>query len=66
MKVRVVLTLDVDPEKFRYWHPLAVEREGGVREAARSFVQDAVQGSPAARNESIRSVTLAEQSNTDR
>lgn len=59
MKVRVVLTLDVDPEQFRYWHPLAVEREGGVREAARAIVQDAVQASPAVRNESVRSVTLA-------
>lgn len=60
MKVRVTLTLDVDPERFKYWHPLAVEREGGVREAARTFVRDAVQADQAARNGSIRSVTLAE------
>lgn len=60
MKVRVVLTLDVDPEQFKYWHPLAVEREGGVREAARVFARDAVQASPAARNQSIRSVTVQE------
>jgi len=60
MKVRVVLTLDVDPEKLKYWHPLAVEREGGVREAARAFARDAVQSAPAVRNESIRSVTVQE------
>ena len=64
MKVRVTLTLDVDPEQFKYWQPLAVEREGGVREAARSFALEAVQASPVARNGSIRSVTLADQSTT--
>lgn len=61
MKVRVVLTLDVDPEQFKYWQPLAVEREGGVREAARVFALEAVQGSHPARNGSIRSITLAGQ-----
>jgi hypothetical protein len=66
MKVRVVLTLDVDPEKFRYWQSLSVEREGGVREAARAFALEAVQGSYPARNGSIRSVALAEQSNANR
>ena len=59
MKVRVVLTLDVDPEKFKYWQPLSVEREGGVREAARAYTLDAVRGASPARNGSIRSVTLA-------
>lgn len=60
MKVRVVLTLDVDPEKFKYWQPLAVEREGGVREAARATALEAVKASPAVRNGSIRSITPAE------
>lgn len=65
MKVRVVLTLDVDPEQFKYWQPLAVEREGGVRDAARVFAREAVQGSTLARNGSIRSVTLAGQPDAD-
>lgn len=60
MKVRVVLTVDVDPERMEYWYPLTVEREGGVREAARAHVQDAVQASPPTRNGAIRSVTVKE------
>jgi hypothetical protein len=60
MKVRVVLTLDVDPEQMKERYPLAVERTGGVREAAREYVLEAVSSSQAARNESIRGVTLQE------
>lgn len=60
MKVRVVLTLDVDPKQLKDRYPLAVEREGGVRGAARAYAHEAVQASAAARNGSIRSVTLAE------
>jgi hypothetical protein len=59
MKVRVVLTIDVDPEQYTDRYPLAVEREGGVREAARAYVREAVQSSNAAHNGSIRNVTLA-------
>ncbi|MDR3081352.1 MAG: hypothetical protein LBV60_10590 [Streptomyces sp.] len=59
MKVRVVLTLDVDPEEFKSWWPLAVQRAGGVREAARAFAYEAVRTDSAVRNGSIRSVTLA-------
>ncbi len=61
MKVRVVLTLDVDPEQYKDRYSLAVEREGGVREAARAYVHEAVQSSTAVCNGSIRSVSLAGQ-----
>lgn len=60
MKVRVVLTLDVDSEQFKEGYPLVVEREGGVREAVRTYVRESVRASPAARNESIRSITIQE------
>lgn len=60
MKVRVVLTLDVDEEKLHYWYPLLVERAGGVREAVRTHVQDTVKASQPARIEAIRSVELKE------
>jgi hypothetical protein len=60
MKVRVVLTLEVDPEQMKDRYPLAVEREGGVREAARAYVREAVRSSSASHNGSIRSVTLAD------
>lgn len=57
MKVRLVLTLDVDEEQFRYWHPLAVERAGGVREAARLYARDAIAVTEAARSGRINIIT---------
>ncbi|MDX2794055.1 hypothetical protein [Streptomyces scabiei] len=59
MKVRVVMTLDVDEERLKERYPLTVEREGGVREAARAYAVGAVEASEAARNGSVRSVTPA-------
>ncbi|MCQ6554740.1 hypothetical protein NPS70_16265 [Streptomyces sp. C10-9-1] len=56
--MRVVVTMDVDPEQMRDRYPLMVERAGGVREAARSYALGAVQASNAVRNASIRSVSL--------
>lgn len=60
MKVRVVLTLDVDPERLKERRPLAVERAGGARNAAREYVLDVVSSSNAARDGSISGVTLQE------
>lgn len=57
MKVRVTFTLDIDEENFRYWHPLLVERAGGVREAARQYAYDAIASSQAARSGRIALTT---------
>lgn len=59
MKVRVVLTLDVDPERWKERYPLAIERAGGVREAVREYVLESVQMQDAIYNEAIRSITPA-------
>ncbi|MGW1547458.1 hypothetical protein [Streptomyces sp. NPDC002346] len=59
MKVRVVLELNVDEEQFRYWHPLAVERDGGVADAARVYVSDAVKATEAARRGYLHSDVAA-------
>ncbi|WP_328742956.1 hypothetical protein OG436_29640 [Streptomyces caniferus] len=58
MKVRVTLTLDVDVERMKERYPLAVERAGGVRAAAKGYVLGAIEASSATRNEAIRSITL--------
>lgn len=58
MKVRVVITVDVDDEEFRDRYPLAIRREGGVREAVRAYVRESVRASDASRNASFRSTSL--------
>jgi hypothetical protein len=58
MRVRVVLTLDVDEDEFQQRYSLTVQRQGGVREAARAYIVGAVESSEAHRNGSIRSVSL--------
>ncbi|MEV0444055.1 hypothetical protein AB0I84_18815 [Streptomyces spectabilis] len=60
MKVRIVLTLDIDEGVMRERYPLIIEREGGLREAVRTYAHGAVMASEAARNGSIRSVALRE------
>ncbi|MEU1074346.1 MULTISPECIES: hypothetical protein [unclassified Streptomyces] len=60
MKVRVILTLDVDEEEFRSRYSLIVAREGGVRDAVRTFIHADVQMSPLVRVGAVRSVTLKE------
>ncbi|MFD7016162.1 hypothetical protein [Streptomyces sp. NPDC059928] len=59
MKVRVILTLDVDPALWKERYPLAIKRAGGVRGAVREYALIAIQISDAARCEAIRSVTIA-------
>lgn len=59
MKVRVVLTLDVDPALWKERYPLAIERAGGIREAVREYVLESVRMQDAIYCEAIRSVTLA-------
>jgi hypothetical protein len=59
MKVRVVLTLDVDPALWKERYPLAIERAGGIREAVRDYVLVAVRMSDAVHCEAARTVVLA-------
>jgi len=55
MKIRVTLTVDVDPD---VWYEIYGDEPGDLRQSARSYIENYIAQSAASEAEAIRSVTV--------